>query len=489
MTPAADGTSTLSGFFTSQDTEAPVFVVLSFEGPDAYAQAGGLGTRVSGLTRAIAEAGFETHLFFVGAPDLPPNEVLADGKLHLHRWCQWISRHHLGGVYDGEEAKVADWTTSLAPWLEEQFLPPLMQAKRTVVVMAEEWQTAESVLRLDEGVRRHHWKRRVRILWNANNTYGFDRVAWDRLQKVATLTTVSRFMKHEMWKWGVDARVIPNGIPESWSAPADRRSLGQLRRVLQGRLGLTKVARWDPDKRWLMAVDATADLKRRGLRPILLAKGGVEAHGQEVLERARMRDLRIGYTQTIDETEQSLCQAVASGVAANVDALVFRGGLAQRQLRVLYRAVDAVLANSGVEPFGLVGLEAMASGGVVFVGATGEDYLTTGHDGVSLQTNHASEIVGHLVALRNHPENAKQMRRAARSSAARYAWPQVLRRNIVPMLQELRVPVVIEREISGGSRPLENGGPNSKILGAVAGALVHRNENTFPKCLPSHPEK
>ena len=65
-----------------------VFLLLSFEGPDPYSRAGGLGSRVSGLASALAEEGYETHLFYVGAPDLPGHELGCDGKLHLHRWCQ-----------------------------------------------------------------------------------------------------------------------------------------------------------------------------------------------------------------------------------------------------------------------------------------------------------------------------------------------------------------------------------------------------------------
>ena len=98
----------------------PAFVLLSFEGPDAYSRAGGLGTRVSGLASALAEEGYETHLFFIGSPDLPGHDILSDGNLHLHRWCQWISRYYPGGVYEGEEAKLSDWNQSLPPWLEER---------------------------------------------------------------------------------------------------------------------------------------------------------------------------------------------------------------------------------------------------------------------------------------------------------------------------------------------------------------------------------
>ncbi|MCL4544129.1 MAG: glycosyltransferase family 4 protein, partial [Chloroflexi bacterium] len=57
------------------------FVILSFEGPDRYSLAGGLGTRVTELAQALAEGGFRTHLFFVGDPHLPGEEHLVDDKL------------------------------------------------------------------------------------------------------------------------------------------------------------------------------------------------------------------------------------------------------------------------------------------------------------------------------------------------------------------------------------------------------------------------
>ena len=60
------------------------FHVLSFEGPDAYSLAGGLGTRVIGLTDALAKLGHEVHLWFVGDPDQPGHDTR--GNLHLHRW-------------------------------------------------------------------------------------------------------------------------------------------------------------------------------------------------------------------------------------------------------------------------------------------------------------------------------------------------------------------------------------------------------------------
>ena len=50
------------------------FHLLSFEGPDGYARAGGIASRITGLSEALAEVGFETHLWFVGDPSLAGRE-------------------------------------------------------------------------------------------------------------------------------------------------------------------------------------------------------------------------------------------------------------------------------------------------------------------------------------------------------------------------------------------------------------------------------
>jgi hypothetical protein len=53
--------------------------ILSFEGPDHYARASGLATRMAGLAQALAKAGYETHLWFVGDPYLPGSATLNRG--------------------------------------------------------------------------------------------------------------------------------------------------------------------------------------------------------------------------------------------------------------------------------------------------------------------------------------------------------------------------------------------------------------------------
>lgn len=46
------------------DSDNIEFVILCFEGPDPYSQAGGLGVRVTHLSETLAKLGFTTHLFF-----------------------------------------------------------------------------------------------------------------------------------------------------------------------------------------------------------------------------------------------------------------------------------------------------------------------------------------------------------------------------------------------------------------------------------------
>ena len=106
---------------------------------------------------------------------------------------------------------------------------------------------------------------------------------------------------------------------------------------------------------------------------------------------------------------------------------------------VLFRGADAVLANSAHEPFGLVGLEAMAAGGLACTGATGEDYAVPGRNAVVLETGDPGELVGWLGRLRAHPAEARSIRRAGQSTARLFQWCEVAQRVLLPRV-ELSVP-------------------------------------------------
>ena len=406
------------------------FHVLSFEGPDAYARAGGLASRVDGLTETLAGLGFETHLWYVGDPERPGHEV--HGALHYHRWGQWISRYHPGGVYDGEWAKQSDFASALPPYLLNEFLVPCLREGGRAVVMAEEWHTAHAVLHLDFLLRKLGWRERVEILWNANNTYGFEQIPWARLQQASRLTTVSRYMKQRMWSVGVDPLVIPNGLPRDAFEDPDSAAVRALRGRLRDRTVLAKVARWHPDKRWRTALGTVAELKRQGWRPLLIARGGDEPYGAEV--RAFAQQLSLRWTdRTLDASGTSEFLGALREVN-DVDVVNLCAHVAPVPRRLLLRGADAVLANSAHEPFGLVGLEAMAVGGLACTGCSGEDYVLPGQNALMLETDDPSEFLHLYGGLRSNPGAELALRRAARWTAKRFAWQEILQRVFLPRL-------------------------------------------------------
>lgn len=407
------------------------FHILAFEGPDPYARAGGLATRVQGLAEALAGAGSETHLWFVGDPQLPGHEVR--GALHLHRWAQWVSRHHPGGVYDGEHGKRSEYAWALPPRLLDEWLRPHLDSGGRAVVLAEEWHTVDAVLHLDWLLQRARLRDRVAMLWNANNTFGFHGIDWPRLAEAARITTVSRYMKQRMWPQGVDPVVVPNGLPgDAFTAP-DRAGCEELRRRFRDRTVLVKMARWDPDKRWLDAVRSVALMKRLGWRPLLVARGGCEAHGTEVLEALRAHGLSRVDRAWREPGPRGLLDAVRD--LDDVDVVNLRSHVDPDARRVLFCGADAVLANSAHEPFGLVGLEAMAAGGIACTGATGEDYAVPGRNAIVLETGDPGELLGWLDRLRSRPEEGRSIRRTGRSTARLFAWPRVLQRVLLPRVE------------------------------------------------------
>lgn len=399
------------------------FVLVSFEGPDEYSRAGGLAVRVRDLADALSGEGFRTHLYFIGDPDLPGVEE--QGNLVLHRWSQWVSAFHPAGVYDGEWGKMQDLSGSLPLHLAGEMLPSASEAGRVVVLMGEDWQTTEVMIRTSRLLAERGMLRRCVPVWTANNIFGFDGIDWRALTESAALMTVSRYMKHEMWRWGLNPLVVPNGITPSSVVAVDAAARRRLRKALGRDIALFKIGRFSPDKRWTMALDAAAILKRMEVPTRMLIRGDRSPYGQEVLARARSEGLVVEDLTERYHDVASLAAAIDARPRADVLNLV--SFLPDSLLPVIYSCVDGVLANSGHEPFGLVGLEVMGAGGVVLVGSTGEEYAEPDRNAVVLDTDDPREIVIQLQRLQRAPEAVKRLRRRAKETATEYVWPTVLR--------------------------------------------------------------
>jgi glycosyltransferase involved in cell wall biosynthesis len=414
-------------------------VMVSFEGPDQYSQAGGLGVRARELCRAFAALGFRTSLVFVGDPDKPGVEM--EQGVQLVRWCQQISDRYRTGVYEGELAKIRDLTATLPNEIIDAIIRPATEEGRTVAVLCEEWHTAWFTKALSDRLHEVGLRQNAVLLWNANNTFGFQAIDWPILDFVSSITTVSKYMKHLMWPHHVNPVVIPNGIPESALAPVDNSAAKAIAAAAGTSCLAFKIGRFSPDKRWTQAVAAIAELRNEGLPARMLIRGGLEPYGATVLEFAAACGLSVTDWHEPVEDAGGIVRALTETNGAPIVHL--RRFLPDKVITEINVAATAVLANSGHEPFGLVGLEAMAAGGIAMVGATGEEYARPYGNAIVVETDDPAEIASALRGLVEQPALATRLRAAARRDAADFAWPVV----IDGMLERLRFMCLHQRVV------------------------------------------
>ncbi len=358
-----------------------------------------------------------------------------NGLLTQHRWCQWISRYHPIGVYDGEEGKLNDFTVSIPEYIVETIARPAVISGKQLVVLAEEWHTAESLCRISDLLFSKGLRDKALLLWNANNTYSFHRINWNRLKGCAGITTVSRYMRHLMKPYGVEPLVMHNGIQPELTEPLDNGSRNGFLNGLKADFMLFKMARFDPAKNWISAVETVVRLKAMGYRVVFFLRGGIEPFGREVLEKAIACGLTV---QDVDlsglDQESCLRELLA---AQGADLVNITSYLSHDLSRVLYACSDAVLANSVHEPFGLVGLEAMAAGGTAYVGMTGEDYAHDFEDAVVLESSRSQEAVADLLYLHEHKGFHHRLREKAKSTAQEFTWNRIIEHKLLPKLERL----------------------------------------------------
>jgi glycosyltransferase involved in cell wall biosynthesis len=400
----------------------PNAVLLAFEGPDRYSLVGGLGTRVTEMSAALAAAGVRTTLVFVGDPQLPAVER-PDANLEYRRWCQWISAYHPSGVYDGEWGKSADFKASVPPFVVDSIVEPAARRGESVLVIAEDWQTAPAVIELDHLLTERGIRERAILMWNANNTYGFDTMDWPALVGAARVTTVSRYMKFELRARGIESLVIPNGIPERIVGGPPEELVHALDEALARRPLFVKVGRYDEDKRWMQAIEAFARVHAEHPKAMLIVRGGREPYGDVIFARARELGLQVEDVSIASRDPEAFVERLATAKGPIVNLRTF---VPEELLYALYHVADAVLANSGKEPFGLVGLEVMAASGVAVTGSTGEDYTQPFENAIVCDTGDGRELAAYLNALIADPSMAHSIRAAGAATAERYTWPIVL---------------------------------------------------------------
>ena len=395
-------------------------VLVAFEGPDRYSFVGGLATRMTDLAEALVARGHRVRHIFIGDPRQPHVEMKDDG-LVLERWGQWISAFHPKDVYDGEEGKYADFSRTVPPHLADLAAEAERRGERTVFLF-EDWQTAAAAIGAATICRARGLH--APMFWNANNTYGFGRVDFPVLRRLVNITTISRYMRMELLKVDVESAILPNGIADRWLKSVPASDPVALRESFGERPTYVKVARFDPDKRWLWAIDAIAAMRDAGMRPRFIMRGSRSDYSDVIGARIRARGLNV---DRLALPSTASARDLGSAISTTTGEIVFLDFfIAERTLRALYASADGVLANSEKEPFGLVGLEVMACGGIAYVGRTGEDYAVPFGNAVVMQSEDPRELITAHETLRSRPELVTTLRSEGRATAKRFAWPRIL---------------------------------------------------------------
>jgi len=160
-----------------------------------------------------------------------------------------------------------------------------------------------------------------------------------------------------------------------------------------------------------------------GHTPQLVVRGGREAYGEVVFARAAQLGLRVDRVEADGDDSEAVAEALER---SDADVVVLRAFLPDETLYALYVAADAVLANSGKEPFGLVGLEVMAVGGIPICGATGEEYAEPFVNAIVCDTDDGRELAEYVASSYGDERRADRMRQAGYATANRYLWQNVL---------------------------------------------------------------
>jgi glycosyltransferase involved in cell wall biosynthesis len=110
--------------------------------------------------------------------------------------------------------------------------------------------------------------------------------------------------------------------------------------------------------------------------------------------------------------------------------VIFLGRLTQEQKMALLNTSSVLVLPSYYETFGLVALEAMASGVPVIGSKVGAlcDIIRSGYNGYLFKPGSSEELFSILLFLYRNKEHLKELRKNARETARKYLWSNIAKR-------------------------------------------------------------
>jgi glycogen(starch) synthase len=362
---------------------------------------GGLGRHVHGLAEALAAGGNDVTVLSQAMPGVAEDDeargvriIRAAAGAPSEDFAAWVSALNRSQISRAENL--------LAGW-------------RPDIVHAHDWLSAEAGIALagQTGcplVATIHATEAG--LWDGWLTTPLSRARHDTeawlVHSAARTIVCSAAMRDEVSSaFGVDAGEltdVPNAVdPPAWQSTPDQRRAMRARMDIPDDVPLIVLAgRIEWEKGGDVAVQALPFVRRHDNVRLVLAGSGSQ--------RPSLTEL-----------------AAEHGVA---DAVHFAGHLDEGELAALLAAADVALVPSSYEPFGMVALEASASGTPVIAGAAGglPEVVTSGETGLLVPPRNPVALAEAIVQLLDNPAyGARLVEAAQREIARRFVWPLVAR--------------------------------------------------------------
>jgi glycogen(starch) synthase len=333
-------------------------LMLSWEYPPLIE--GGLARHVSKLSENLAEQGVEVHVLARGREESPAEEVVDGVRLHrvleplrpaeLTEFITWVEHMNtdmlaagveLGDRFDFDVVHCHDWLVAVAgDHLAKRFGVPL-----AVTIHATEYGRHQGWV--DTHPQSH--------------IHGIERWVTNRAERVIACSAYMR--DHVCDVFGIEEEqvtVIPNGIDPADLQPWDEGETQELRRRFAA-----------PDEKLVLLVGRL--VYEKGFQIALAAM-------PEVIRRIGNVRFLVAGSGTHEHELRS--QATLLGLDGHGS---FMGWIGDDVLHTLYRIADLTVVPSIYEPFGLVALEAMASGCPCLVADTGGLREVVPHEEVGLR--------------------------------------------------------------------------------------------------------
>jgi glycogen(starch) synthase len=369
---------------------------------------GGLGRHVRKLSERLASQGTEVHVITRGGGRLPARE-----------------RRHAVHVYRVTEPPFPRDVDQFLLWVRAmnhdmaRLGAELAQSLDFELVHSHDWLVADAAERIARA-RRVPWLATVHATeygrhqgWVRRPPQSTIHAAERRMARRADhLITCSDYMAgHVAQIFGVPPEritAIPNGIDagDLVAAPSSELAALRARFADPGQKLVLMVGRLAYEKGFHLALEALAPIVRRGgdVRFVVAGSGTAEA---ELKAQAK----RLGLNRHGS----------------------FIGWAGDDLLHSLYRVADLCIVPSIYEPFGLVALEAMASGCLCVVADTGglrEVVPADGTGGLRFPSNDADALREILLHVLTDDDARPQLIAQARENVLRFDWAEVARRTI-----------------------------------------------------------